>query len=406
MKCIHLIAAWTLALPLTVAASQTLNNDTTWTGDISIDDDVIVRPGVTLTVNRASVKFARRAALMVHGRLVARNSKFTSAQLHSSPHDWRGIEIARQPSAFLPAAQPASTIEDCTLEFATAALKVIGDGMMSPVIRKNTVRHCGWGGIVMTNVKDIAIEANNFTAICTDAKSDQGRAISLIDCSKVRVAANTFQNVSDTAIFLERCNDCVIDKNTTDDVIGGPGPGPRGEYKDWAFAVVLLDSDRNTLSNNTFTRTAYQGVLVAYGSDENIAEDNTIEWCLDAINVLGDGKNNTFRRNKVNGGWTVLYHNGPGPTVFEKCNIDNSGGGACFTVRTGSVTFRDCTWNKTNGMNAWGGVVNVERCKLTNVNGPALLLRNDCEIKLNNCEMDWTRIETDPKFKGRLERTK
>jgi parallel beta-helix repeat protein len=386
-----------------LSAPRTVDHDARWTGEVLVSDDVTVRTGVTLTVEHANLRFASRAALTVHGRLVAKDSSFSSAHPDPSPSDWRGVTIARQPGAFLPPVQPASSIERCTIEYARAALTISGAGMTPPLVRNNTIRQCGWAGIVASGLDELTIADNTLTAICSAGPADQGRAIAITDCTRAQICGNTIRDVSDTAVFLERSNDCRIEKNTSDRISGGPGPGPAGFYRDWAFAVVLLDSDRNRVAGNTFTHTGYQGVLVAYGSDQNSIEDNVIEWCLCAINVLGDGRNNVFRRNRVNGGWTVLYHNGPGPSVFEQCNIDG-GGGACFTVRTGSATFRDCTWKNTNGMNAWGGDIAVERCTLTDISGGATLsLQNDANITLTDCDLDWSRVRKDPKFTGQLQ---
>ncbi len=393
-------------LAANAAATQptTVPAGTTWPGDITIEDDVTVPYGVALNVDRATVRFAPRASLVVHGQLVAKDSTFTSAGAKPSPGDWRGIEIGHQLASFEPPPQPASQLEGCTIEFARSGVTIDGRFMAAPILKNNSIRKCRWGGVIATNVKGLTLADNRFNDICLDGLSDQGRAIALIDCTSAKISGNTVHDCSDTGVYLERSNDCEISHNIVDHMSGGPGPGPGGYYKQWAFAMMLVDSDRNHIAQNTFTNIGYHGIVAAYGSDENVAEDNTIEWCLAAINVVGEGKNNIFRRNKVNGGWSVLYHNGPGPTTFEQCNISEGGSGACFTVRTGTVNFRDCTWSHSNGMNIWGGDVTVERCKLTNIQGANVSLKNNANAKIVDSELDWSKVEIDPKFTGHFNR--
>jgi parallel beta-helix repeat protein len=400
------LSTFLIGFPVWAATTQptSVDADTTWKGEILVQDDVTVRPNVTLTVDGATVRFARRAGLFVHGRLVAKDSTFTSTEPKASPGAWRGIEISHQSAAFEPPVQPASQLEGCTIEFARSGVTTDGAHMGAPIVKNNSIRKCRWGGVIASHVKDLVLADNRFNDICLDGLSDQGRAIALIDCTSATITGNTVHDCSDTGVYLERSNECEIERNIVDHISGGPGPGPGGYYKQWAFAIMLVDSDRNRIARNTLTNIGYQSLLVAYGSDENVAEDNTIEWTLDSINVLGDGRNNVFRRNKVNGGWSVLYHNGPGPTIFEQCNIADAGGGACFTVRTGTVIFRDCTWNKANGMNIWGGDVTVERCKLTNINGANLSLKNDAKAKIVSSELDWSKVEIDAKFTGHFDR--
>jgi hypothetical protein len=108
----------------TATQPTTVPAGTTWHGDITINDDVTVPFGVTLKIDGATVRFARRAALIVHGQLVAKDSTFTSLEAKPSPGDWRGIEISHQNASFEPPVQQASQLDGCTIEFARSALTI------------------------------------------------------------------------------------------------------------------------------------------------------------------------------------------------------------------------------------------------------------------------------------------
>jgi hypothetical protein len=55
-------------------------------------------------------------------------------------------------------------------------------------------------------------------------------------------------------------------------------------------------------------------------------------------------------------------------------------------------------------MNIWGGDVTVERCKRMNIHGANLPLKKDAKAKIVDWELDWGKVEIDPKFTGRFDR--
>jgi len=100
-----------------VLDKQELKGDTTWSGTVIVNGDILVPPGVTLTVlPGTTVKFRRidetseqnmfgvespyypEAELIVRGRLIARGTGdetivFTSAEVNARPKDWGAINF-------------------------------------------------------------------------------------------------------------------------------------------------------------------------------------------------------------------------------------------------------------------------------------------------------------------------
>ena len=80
--------------------------DTTWTGRVDLDGDVVVMPGATLTVDAgAEIRFARgdaqgtgfdldRSELIVYGELkIGESASFASSAPRTGPLDWSGIYL-------------------------------------------------------------------------------------------------------------------------------------------------------------------------------------------------------------------------------------------------------------------------------------------------------------------------
>lgn len=378
--------------------------DATWTGDVEVTGDVLVRAGITLHIKDATVRVARGAEIRVEGTLRATKSHFSSAESKPAPGDWKGIVIEPNALAFSPPPQAPSSIEDCTIEHAHTGIRIRGHKLSpEPAILGCTVARCRWGGIVVEDTAKPRIERNKILEICLNAPSDQGRPLALIDCAEAVVSSNEIVNCSDVGIFLTRTNHSIVKDNKTQSIHGGPGPGPGGYYKLWAFALLLLDSDDNRISGNTLIDTAYTTISLAYGSDRNVVEHNRCEITLDSLNVLGDSRDNVFRDNTVAGGWSVMYVTGDVPVRYERCNADGTQNGSCFTARTGTPTFVDCTWNKTVGFNIWGNSrVTVERCKLRDTQQYAVSLQDDAVGTLIDCEFDKNAIRVSDNAKGRI----
>ncbi|MDY0352215.1 MAG: right-handed parallel beta-helix repeat-containing protein [Desulfobulbaceae bacterium] len=102
---------------VTELSSQTLEQDTSWSGVIVINGDIYVPPGVTLTVEPGTiVRFKKideksdqnlfhpdspyypEAELIIRGRLIARGTPdrqivFTSAEMRPNPADWGALNF-------------------------------------------------------------------------------------------------------------------------------------------------------------------------------------------------------------------------------------------------------------------------------------------------------------------------
>jgi parallel beta-helix repeat protein len=383
-------------------AQATLPVEGRWTGEIHVTADVVVPTGATLNVESANVRFDKNTRLLVQGIIRASKSTFRAAATQPSAGDWHGITIEPAAMAFMPNAQGASSIEGCTISDAHTAVRVVGRDLLQGVkIAGNRITRCRWGGIVIEGVRVPQVSNNDLNEICLDGLSDQGRPVAMLKCADGKIIGNTIRNSSDTGIFLANCSGFILAENRTEKIVGGPGPGPGGYYKQWGFGAMLIASSDNRIERNAFVESAYDSVCLAYGSHRNLIEHNVCDIGLAAFNIVGEGADNVFRDNKVNGGWTVLYVCGDGPVRYERCNIDG-GGGACFTARTGTSSFVDCDWKNTAGMNFWGGTVRVERCRLTKQLQYAASLQNDCRGTMIDCEFDKNDVKIDAKATGSI----
>ena len=98
-------------------SKQTIDKDTTWSGNITVNGDIYIPPGVTLTISPGSViKFRKineksdqnlfgidspyypEAELIIRGKLIAKGTPddkivFTSAEMTPRPADWGAINF-------------------------------------------------------------------------------------------------------------------------------------------------------------------------------------------------------------------------------------------------------------------------------------------------------------------------
>ncbi|MFT3710805.1 MAG: NosD domain-containing protein [Archangium sp.] len=126
-----------LALLSTVASAQVINSNTTWSGTVTVDRDVVVNPGVTLTVNAGTtINIATsdaanlgantsRVELIVQGTLTVNGTSgspvvFTSTG--SAANSWVGIRVD---------AGGAATITSATIEEATQAIDATGNATLT-----------------------------------------------------------------------------------------------------------------------------------------------------------------------------------------------------------------------------------------------------------------------------------
>ena len=69
-----------LFTPIILATSSTISTDTTWSGNIVLEDDVIVSQGTTLTVEPGTtIDGGEGFAIEIYGTLVAESCHFYSS---------------------------------------------------------------------------------------------------------------------------------------------------------------------------------------------------------------------------------------------------------------------------------------------------------------------------------------
>ena len=97
----------TLFSPLTQVEGSTINSDTTWSGNITLESDVVVSPGATLTIEPGTVVDGGSSyAIEVFGTLIAESAHFFSsasptAQSSHGQGLWQGIVVKTGGSASL-----------------------------------------------------------------------------------------------------------------------------------------------------------------------------------------------------------------------------------------------------------------------------------------------------------------
>jgi parallel beta-helix repeat protein len=409
MRFLLVILSVTLLAKSVVAfeAAGHIDQNTTWSGDVKVLQDVIVSPGVTLCIQHARVQMATNTAIQVHGQIIAEESTFSSATTRPAIGYWAGIVIEPNEFAFTPSRQAASSINHCSITQTNTAIRIVGRQLLNaPTVSDCQVRDCQWGGIVIDGCDGARIEKNVIENVAMNRLSDQGRPVALLHCTNAQIVGNKISNSSDTGIFLYGCQNIEVRDNRTRHLVGGPGPGLGGSYKAWGFGTLLQESSHCHVTANHFIDSAYIAVCLAYGSNDNLIDSNECSQCLDAINVVGGCANNVMRDNRVGGGWSILYVTGTGPVTYEKCDIPDSGGnggGYCFTVRTGKANFVSCDWHART-MNIWGGNVIVDRCGLHTPTGiPSVSLMKDAVGKLIDCDFDAASMTADPKASGHID---
>ncbi len=140
--------------PAVQAVEGVIAKNTVWQSTVEVNKDVLVLPGVTLTIKPgAIVRFKRRrrgrveprflfpeVELLVQGTLLAEGTEekpilFTSAKDKPELGDWAGIIFDNTDNS-------SSIIKRCRIEFAKTAVFCIAS---SPAIESNTITHNQYG---------------------------------------------------------------------------------------------------------------------------------------------------------------------------------------------------------------------------------------------------------------------
>ncbi len=138
------------AVPPLLSESGIVSRDTILSGEVGIDRDILVLPGVTLTIrpgtrllfmptkkSRIEPRFLYAAhEILIQGRLIARGEAdapiiFSSAAETPKTRDWAGIILDNNNSN-------ESIIEYCRIEYSRVGVYCIGS---SPKIINNSFRH-------------------------------------------------------------------------------------------------------------------------------------------------------------------------------------------------------------------------------------------------------------------------
>ncbi|MGH1362893.1 MAG: TonB family protein [Calditrichia bacterium] len=155
-----------------------IDRDTRWNGTVRIYQDIIIKKGVTLSLepktriivrhrkDRGNAGLAKdKVEIIVHGRLIARGTPetgkivFTSRSQNPQMNDWYGI-ILKNP-------RQKSIIEHCVVEYAFKGITCYGS---SPEISNSEVRFNHYAGIsaevrAKPFIRDCIIIGNDFAGL-------------------------------------------------------------------------------------------------------------------------------------------------------------------------------------------------------------------------------------------------
>ncbi len=174
--------------------------DTTWRDTVTVTADVVVMPGVVLTilpgttVNFVQSKsskidafyFSAQTELIIRGRLIAAGKPnrpiiFTSDNTEKKTGDWAGIYLD---------SRERSVLSNCVIEYAETALSIFGG---APLINNNQIDNCRYA---------IVSQLQSAPLISLNTIVNSEVAITCLPSSQPKIHNNVIENSQEEAIFI------------------------------------------------------------------------------------------------------------------------------------------------------------------------------------------------------------
>ncbi|HHH54655.1 MAG TPA: hypothetical protein ENK91_13420, partial [Bacteroidetes bacterium] len=286
-----------LLLTQMIIGQTIVDYDQTWTIDQIYDGDIIIKSGVTLTVDGARVGMKKAKSIIVenNAKLISQEGKFDYAYATSyedSQEKWFGIKM-----------QDGSSLEmyASTLNNAQQAIRLDGDG---DILLRNNV----YFNHDLTGMKLNMIDYNNSNIVvdvycsffdCTTGidlfgnfeKFEVTRWVSFYNCTN---AIQIYKDWDD-----DNGNEPLIseaDFHNCDYGIYCAYSGFKVEncsFDDGETAIDIEDADGVELIHNTFNDQSFAG-LASYGSNFFMHDENSFHYCNTGVLAMDSYSNSQF----------------------------------------------------------------------------------------------------------------
>ena len=375
-----------------------------WRGEVNVADSVVVPCGKTLTVEPGStIRFARGAALVVHGKLVAAGEP--SRPIHfllerpDEPGAWKGIIIGPRNVSAQPTTAQALTIQaeslqgacsiiHCRIEHAEHGVSLIDAAGRSHRIANCTIEACPGTGVRLIRSSDAIIEHNQIAHCGTQEQAPAG-GIWLEDANRVQVRHNTLRDNTRYGVFLDASRLTNVCDNRIQNVGGKP-------QSTGGYGISLNESSRNLIERNEIDHANYLCLGVS-NSDENLIVGNRVGDSPDGIALAGPKTvGNLVRDNLIERCyWSQLYITSQArDNRIERTNV-RGGDGAITSWAAGPNLFEDCRFEGTGPVALLGtSLVTLRRVSVVGCRGPHdLWTEFEPTCQVIDCEIDKRRID-------------
>ena len=284
-----------LCAPLISANNSTISSDTTWSGTITLDSDIIVSAGSTLTIEAGSIIDGGDGfAIEVYGALVAEASHFYSSAIPTaqSSHGqglWQGLVIKPGGSA---------TISDVEIENTNAGIRSEGN----LIVNNLTVRDSYLG------IKNYGIA--NINALHTESIDYEG-------IMNVGVLTITSANINNASTGIQSSGNLeVTDSNFTK--LGTAISANAGEVIANDVHLQEVSVGLSSISGVDFTASNISGNDVSLLIDMANSDDLT----LSSVEVTGENfvKSNDASSTRISDIEFTVVNSGQTPVIEQSCS--------------------------------------------------------------------------------------
>lgn len=235
------------------AVNGVISSDTTWSSDTTVDGNILVQSGVTLTVNAGvKVEVDGFYTITIAGTIKAEGTKaspitFTSDKVTKAKLDWDSI-IFNDLSI--------GHFRNCTFEYGDKAIEVGASVSMSNLVLDNcSILNMGNHGVDAEYTTNAYIKNNYF--------DDMSIAGVFFDNSDNNIIeGNVFRNISGDPIFVHRSDNNLVHKNKV--------------YFASQDAIRLIQAKNNNITWNYLRSPVYDGVSITGNSPGNRIANNTV----------------------------------------------------------------------------------------------------------------------------------
>lgn len=368
-----MVATCRAAEPIKVGG--VIAEDATWSGNVTVVDDVTVTRGATLTIQPGtSVAFTAGTALNIEGRLLADAGQGepivfgpVAAQTDKGAEKgmWSGITIGSNGGTNIGDLPAGSILAGCRIAGADNGVAVLTSALQPHRVSGCTIASCRQAGVRIEGVRAAIVEGNQF-ADCGSAAGEGGSptepgGIWLQSSDDCHVRGNTIRNCHRYAVLVLYGSGNTVQDNTIE------GVGGRPMSTEGYGISVSSGAARNLLEGNRITGANYIGIAIS-DSPDNLIIDNEVRNAPDGLGMTGPrATGNIVRNNRIYGCyWSQLY-------LTSQCSnnrIENTdiwgGDGAITSFAAGPNTFVGCDFHGTGPIALLGtSQVTLRRCTIS-----------------------------------------